>query len=168
MQKFFFPTGLVAAVLTALCACSAAPSPDAIEPDPTSTTAPQTLVPSETSPRPDTMVRLTLRLTTEGLKEISRETGRNTANRRDPHKDSPTYFVVLGEHGEELLKRGFRLERNRRLEPRPEQGINDAAILPIEEPVFSIPVPLPAGAKMIRLFEMTPQSQATVLGEVSL
>ncbi|MDD5308180.1 MAG: hypothetical protein PHU25_12735, partial [Deltaproteobacteria bacterium] len=76
---------LAAAMLTVALGCSAqgAGQPAA------TTTVPQRT--AETA-RPDSMLRLVLRLTPQGVVLVSSSEAQNTMNRRDPMADAPTFY----------------------------------------------------------------------------
>ncbi len=119
--------------------------------------------------RHKTMLRVTLRLTENGVEVLSSVLADNTVNRRDPHRNSSTFFRVLDKDGNILVQRGFRLETTIRSETIDETGKMSGKQIPIDKPVFTLAIPLPDNAHSITLFESAPDSdgKVTVLGEFS-
>ncbi|MDD5309266.1 MAG: hypothetical protein PHU25_18280, partial [Deltaproteobacteria bacterium] len=117
----------------------------------------------------DSMLRLVLRLTPQGVVLVSSSEAQNTMNRRDPMADAPTFYRALTGDGRVLAERGFRLETELRSEGPGEDGAMHGVHVPVAEPVFTVMVPKVAGLSVVRFYRAEPggdRAAAEILGEV--
>ena len=155
----FFSITLVACCCSQLGADDPAPSIIATTADPS----------AGEIERPTRMLRLLVRLTATGPQIDSAIEADNTQNRRDPYRGSPTFFRAIDADGNTLAERGFRLETNIRSETTGEDGAMRAVRVPIDEPVFSVAVPLHQELDSVRFFRAhsgEPRDTADLIGEI--
>ena len=124
---------------------------------------------SERPSRPDKMLRLVLRLMDDGLEVISRTEAPNRTNRRDGRARHRTFYRVYAADGTVLEERGFEMARATRGEIREADGSIRGVRVPVDEPVFSVAVPLHEGWSEIRFFEADDVSRKdpVLLGRVT-
>jgi hypothetical protein len=119
--------------------------------------------------RPERMLKLELRLTDGGVQVLGRVEAPNTINRRSPDEKRPTFFRAVNARGDVLLERGFRMEREVRSETQGENGQIEGKRVEVEEPEFTVSVPLFDDLDAIRFYEAGPdgdRARAALLGEV--
>jgi len=149
-----------AAIALAICGC-APPGEHGAE-------APGALAPAADR-SPDRMLRLVLRLTADGVETIAVVEASGRVGRRDPHRASSVFLRGLDRDGQTLFEQGVAIETRRRAEVHGQDGVIEGRSIPIEEPVFSVAVPLHPELDAIRFFRAEPgaaRGSAALIGEV--
>ncbi|MDJ0765200.1 MAG: hypothetical protein QNJ97_19625 [Myxococcota bacterium] len=119
--------------------------------------------------RPDKALRLTMKLTTDGVEVLSAVEAANTLNRRDRYASSPAFYRVLDAKDRVVFERGFRLETVIRSETNGPDGQIEGHFFELKEPVFRAVVPLFENTASIQFYRVGgdgSRESATLLGEV--
>jgi hypothetical protein len=99
----------------------------------------------------DRILRLTLQITETGIETLSAVEADGALNRRDRHRQSPTFFRVVTKENRVLFERGFQIQNERRAEFPDETGKLTRFQGPNEPSIVSIVVPISADAQNLQL-----------------